>query len=114
LADLIEEDLADLGRGVGVADSFPAARDRAFALGIAYVLEGSGLGARLLARRAAELGFDGGCGARHLAAQTSDMARWPAFLDRLEAIELRAREDVIAGAASTFDFALDVYAGAAR
>ena len=69
------------------------------------------LGARLLERRAAGLGFDERHGARHLAAQISDKRRWPDFLARLEAVQPGARDDVIAGAASTFDFALDIYAG---
>jgi heme oxygenase len=83
----------------------------AFALGVAYVLEGSALGARLLARRAAALGFDADHGARHLARQTSDMDRWKRFLGELDAIPAEDREQVIAGAASAFDFALAAYAG---
>ncbi|PZQ22961.1 MAG: hypothetical protein DI569_05900 [Sphingopyxis macrogoltabida] len=111
LAGLIGDDLADLGRGVPAATGLPPPPDDAFALGMAYVLEGSALGARLLERRAAGLGFDERHGARHLAAQISDKRRWPDFLARLEAVQPGARDDVIAGAASTFDFALDIYAG---
>lgn len=83
----------------------------AFALGVAYVLEGSALGAQLLARRAAKLGFDAEHGARHLARQTNDMDRWKRFLGELDAVAAEDQEQVIAGAASAFDFALTAYAG---
>ena len=57
------------------------------ALGLAYVLEGSALGARLLDRQARALGLDAGFGARHLAAQTADLAAWHTFLGALEAAD---------------------------
>ncbi len=60
------------------------------ALGLFYVVEGSALGARLLLRRAAALGFDATRGAaflgRHVEAGT---ARWPSFLALLAAMEPR-------------------------
>lgn len=60
------------------------------ALGLFYVVEGSALGARLLQRRAAALGYDAARGAaflgRHAEAGT---ARWPAFLALLGAMETR-------------------------
>lgn len=111
LSELIDADLADLGRAPGAPARFPNVPDSdAFALGIAYVLEGSALGARLLARRAAALGFDGAHGARHLARQTGDKARWQRFLGVLDAVGPADREQVIAGAASAFDVALEAYA----
>lgn len=111
LSDLLDADLADLGRAPGPPAQFPEVpANDAFALGIAYVLEGSALGARLLARRAAGLGFDGEHGARHLARQTGDKERWRRFLDALDAVEPDYQEQVLAGAASAFDFALEAYA----
>jgi heme oxygenase len=115
LSDLIDADLSDLGRSPGASVRFPVVpSSEAFALGVAYVLEGSALGARLLARRAADLGFDSEHGARHLARQTGDKDRWNRFLGALDAVEPADREEVIAGAASAFDFALEAYAVAQR
>jgi heme oxygenase len=53
-------------------------------LGRAYVLEGSGLGARLLVRSAQALGFHQEHGARHLWKQADAHENWRAFLVRLE------------------------------
>lgn len=108
LAGLIGQDLADLGRSrpspLRAPDlSGPAARAAA-----CYVLEGSALGARLLARRAAALGFDGHHGARHLAAQTADRQRWPRFLDWLERAEV-SRPDAARAARAVFALALRAY-----
>lgn len=85
LAGLIASDLADLGLPVppapdAVALTTPAARAAA-----CYVLEGSALGGRLIARRATALGFGADHGARHLAAQTQGRGRWRDFLAWLEA-----------------------------
>lgn len=108
LADLIGQDLADLGRPcpppLAAPDlSAPAARAAA-----CYVLEGSALGARLLARRAAALGFDGAHGARHLAAQTADRQRWPRFLEWLEGTDA-PRSDAALAAREIFALALRAY-----
>ena len=55
-----------------------------------------------------ELGLSADHGARHLAAQTADKGRWPAFLDRLETPGLD-REAAAAGANRTFAFALAAF-----
>ena len=115
LADWIDADLSDLGRDPVATACFPVMPNSdAFALGVAYVLEGSALGARLLLRRASELGFDGDHGARHLVRQTNDNGRWKRFLVELDAVAPADREQVVAGAASAFDFALNAYGGAQR
>jgi heme oxygenase len=54
-------------------------------LGISYVLEGSALGARILAPRALALGMRPDFGARHLAVQISASGTWKEFLLTLEA-----------------------------
>lgn len=51
-----------------------------------YVFEGSSLGARVLVRRAAELGYTDGRGASFLSAHAASAA-WPALLQRMEALE---------------------------
>ncbi|CDG39156.1 MULTISPECIES: biliverdin-producing heme oxygenase [Asaia] len=53
-------------------------------MGMLYTLEGSALGGRVIARRAAVLGFDTAYGASHLAEQTAKPENWRRFLDLLE------------------------------
>lgn len=73
-------------------------------LGLAYVLEGSALGAQILQRQARALGFDAGHGARHLAAQTDRPGRWQSFCLHLEAAA--PFDDVAAAVAANAAFAL--------
>lgn len=61
--------------------------DRSSLLGALYVLEGATLGARLLKRRAAELGLGEANGAKHLALMSGDISQWQAFLALLESAE---------------------------
>ncbi|GAB6854794.1 biliverdin-producing heme oxygenase [Asaia astilbis] len=53
-------------------------------LGMLYTLEGSALGARIIAKRAMALGFDEAHGASHLALQTGAPENWRKFLTLLE------------------------------
>lgn len=85
LAGAIEADMADLETLPRDPVAFGAGSGASAALGLAYVLEGSALGARLLQREATGLGLGADFGARHLAAQTADRTRWPAFCVALEA-----------------------------
>jgi heme oxygenase len=73
--------------------------------GVLYVLEGSALGARVLARRAEAIGMTASFGARHLALQTAVPKAWSNFLSILEAAPLdTGQEDECVGAAiETFD-----------
>lgn len=113
LAPLIAQDLADLGLPVPpvplppVPDT-PCLRAPEARAAACYVLEGSALGARLLARRAAALGFTPAHGARHLAAQTASPARWRDFLAWLEAGGFSAPAAARA-ARDVFGLALDAY-----
>lgn len=111
LIGLISDDLADLD----VPPLPPASienieLDDGHRIGMAYVLEGSGLGARILVRRAAELGLTATYGARHLAAQTDDPARWRSFLALLDTVPESQFDGVLAGAEQSFQFALSIYA----
>lgn len=111
LAALLAQDLDDLDEPPGAPIPFPVAPvDPAYWLGVAYVLEGSALGARLLVRRAVALGFSDAHGARHLAVQAETGSRWRDFQSRLEAAPAAAHQAMLAGAAATFDFALSIYA----
>lgn len=84
LAPLIAADMADLGVAPADEVALSAPSGASAELGLAYVLEGSALGARLLHRQALGLGLDAGHGARHLAAQTRDLDAWRGFLDVLD------------------------------
>lgn len=79
LAKELTQDMRQLGLTASAPPTAPKLGDRASMLGALYVLEGSSLGAVLLARRAAALGFDPESGAKHLARQTSDPRRWSRF-----------------------------------
>lgn len=78
-------------------------------LGMLYVLEGSSLGARLLVRQAAALGYDGRFGARHLVKQTADTSSWTAFQSILESAADFDLDAAGAAAASTFGHARQAF-----
>ena len=102
IAPLIAQDCADLDcLPVDTASSEPAA-DRSALFGTLYVLEGASLGAQLLVRRAAALGFTGAYGARHLAGQIAAPERWRRFLSHFETAEAIDLEAAAAAANRTF------------
>ena len=113
LLPLIEADMADLGIAVPKASpSAPPTATRAETAGRLYVLEGSALGARVLAVRARALGLDDTHGARHLASQSHggrDFRRFAAWLDTAD---LDA-EAVVAAALATFAEAARAFAATA-
>ena len=114
IASLAAQDLADLALPLPPADeTAPTIATPAQRLGVAYVLEGSSLGARMLVREAHKLGLTDQHGARHLARQAGDHERWRHFMAELDATTA-APEDVIAAAEATFRFALSIYAKAAH
>ncbi len=76
IAGEMAKDLGDLDQKPVQAISMTMSNDIADLLGLAYVLEGSSLGARLLSKRAQVLGFTEIYGARHLAAQTASPEGW--------------------------------------
>ena len=77
--------MADLGLVPRAPVSLNIPEDASALLGLAYVLEGSALGARLLYPEALALGLDGSRGARHLASQIADRTAWPSFCGVLDA-----------------------------
>ena len=112
---LIEADMADLGvtrtPSIGVA---PKPRSASEALGVAYVLEGSRLGAKLLFRRATALGLGAEDGARHLAVQSQGGDCWKSYTAALEAAEPFDLDGAVSAASATFGVALDAFRGTAR
>jgi heme oxygenase len=108
----LEQDLEDLGRGVPDASpAFDLPKDENGLLGVLYVLEGSALGARLLVRRAAALGFSADQGARHLAAQTSRPESWGKFVALLDGMVPAGLERAAQAARATFQAAIDAFGG---
>lgn len=108
LAPLIARDLADLGLPLPAVPPIAPLTTASAKAAACYVLEGSALGGRLLARRAAALGFTADHGARHLAAQTASPTRWRQFLDWLEASDL-CEAEATAAARAVFALALRAY-----
>jgi len=106
IAGLLEDDLADLGAPAHpVALALPERPDPSEACGIAYVLEGSAFGARLLIRMAGSLGYDESHGARHLAAQSRTLDNWRHFEACLERAEPFDLASAVTAACATFDAA---------
>ncbi len=81
-------------------------------VGLLYVLEGSALGARLLAKRAEALGLSADFGARHLFSQARNFSNWRAFSDRME--NVRGYDDRAAErwANTAFDYARNAFESA--
>lgn len=112
LVPLVEADMADLGMAVPERRALvgePSADDEL--AGWLYVLEGSALGARVLASRARALGLDATFGARHLAAQGGSAPGFRAFIARLDDAALNP-DRVVAAAIAAFTAAQRAFAGA--
>ncbi|WP_417021038.1 biliverdin-producing heme oxygenase [Candidatus Phyllobacterium onerii] len=96
LLSSLAADMADLDVTVPVT----AARrgklsvwDTASVMGTLYVLEGSALGARILAGRLRNIGMTADFGARHIAVQTGNPKAWKSFLKILEATAMTSLEE---------------------
>lgn len=108
----LRKDMADLGEAVpGTVTPFEMPKDLGGLLGVLYVLEGSALGARLLVRRASELGFSSGHGARHLAAQTARPESWTTFVGLLDDLTPSGVENAASAARMTFGAAIRAFDG---
>jgi heme oxygenase len=103
-------DLMDLGHRTSYSPViFDMPEDRAGLLGVLYVLEGSSLGARLLARRAAAIGYSPDFGARHLAAQTSRREAWTTLVGLLSDLDPADTGKAVEAARITFLAAIDAF-----
>lgn len=112
IARLLADDMEDLGVALPVhpgTSARPASGDDASLLGMLYVLEGSSLGARLLYKRAIELGLSESQGARHLAPQEDDNIRWQEFLTILEETDISEWAQASGAAVATFEVAQNVF-----
>lgn len=85
LSTLVLQDLWDLNVDVPPHHSSePLLSDPETLFGTLYVVEGSSLGARILYRRAQELGLSAEYGARHLAVQSASSDRWKQLIKLLD------------------------------
>jgi heme oxygenase len=105
-ADRLAADLAALGAPVPAFDrasgpALPPVGDAAAQLGVLYVLAGSTLGARVLARTVAALGLADGAGATCLAAMARGDA-WPRALAEIDAAPDGSEAPMIRAARATF------------
>ncbi|HBF31544.1 biliverdin-producing heme oxygenase [Rhizobium sp.] len=102
----IRADLAALGLQENVAPSPPPVPHALEEwLGVFYVLEGSSLGAKLLAKRAQSLGLTTTTGAAHLFEQAGNFSNWTAFIEVMEGVRDVDEARMIAWANATFDYA---------
>lgn len=114
---LLAEDLAGLGLPPAAIDALPRPSpapiaDAASALGALYVLEGSTLGGRVIARHVARVhGADAPC-AYYRAHGSRGGAMWTAFRGRLDAVPEAGAPAAAAAAVATFE-ALGRWLGAA-
>ncbi|MDF2114812.1 biliverdin-producing heme oxygenase [Roseiarcaceae bacterium H3SJ34-1] len=102
LAGLLQLDLADLRLPAIAPPRLDLPGGTSSLIGLLYVLEGSALGARLIIKSAAALGFTATHGARHLAVQAAPDSGWKAFLTLLDQAPNIDRELAAQGAIATF------------
>lgn len=107
----LEADLADFGApALAIAPTRRTATPDE-ALGWHYVIAGASLGARLLQRRAADLGFDADRGARFLALHAGGDT-WSAFLAEIDGRPADRHAAVLHGASRAFHAAEAAFATA--
>lgn len=95
------EDLAEIGALAPVAPPILAPLSPSACWGVAYVIEGSRLGGRVLARRVADANP---CAPLRYLSHRSTTPLWPSFLERLEQQEAVADwSQMLAGANDTFE-----------
>jgi heme oxygenase len=106
LCDVLSEDLVDVSheRPDEPAGTWPGTLCEAESFGVLYVLEGSALGAHVLAKRAAAIGMTPCFGARHLAHQISQPHAWMAFIDLLTQIPMTPSDEELCVAAALVTF----------
>jgi len=107
--DELRADLADL-------KTDPPADNRSFTppegagiVGLLYVLEGSALGARLLAKRAEALGLSAEFGARHLFSQARNFSSWRALSEHMENVRVYDDQAAARWANTAFDYARSAF-----
>ena len=111
IADLVAQDIADLGGVAPAAEISQQTLSTAELLGVLYVLEGSSLGARVLVRSVAEMGLTASSGARHMYRQAGDRDAWRSFMKIMAEAPENPSHDA---ANATFEAFADAYGRAAQ
>lgn len=111
IASAIRRDMDDLGLPPAPDMGATTIIDTSQLVGTLYVLEGSALGARMVYRRALDLGLSAQFGARHLACQMQDKASWPEFLAVLDRHDQSNAEDTARASVAAFEHALIAFRG---
>ena len=88
-------DLAHPPPDAGDHDASDARLTPGQALGVLYVLEGSGLGAQLPEQRVRSIGMTPTFGARHTARQTAQPKAWTGFVELLDQTRLDPLDDAM-------------------
>lgn len=109
IARHLAADLADVGIGSRPGAALGIDANPSAAAGVAYVLEGSALGGRIIAQRALALGFDARHGGRHLAVQSQTLGNWRGFLACLERAEPFSLDVAAEAAVTAFQTATDAF-----
>lgn len=107
LSAMMQADLQDLQQIRTPIPAFPPPASIPALLGALYVLEGSSLGARFLARQVTTLGYTQDFGARHLAIQTGSPDNWQHFLRLLDTASEWDADAAAYAAHSLFRYAID-------
>lgn len=114
IAEALECDLDDMGvKERPVIRPMRGALGEGGILGALYVLEGSTIGARWIAREVEKLGVVADNGGRHLSVQAANPRAFRLFIDILEAARLDAdaEAECVAAAIDTFSCFQRAYAG---
>lgn len=98
----LQEDVRILGVEVPDMPAIAPPNGESALLGMLYTIEGSALGARLIARRAGALGLDSRNGAGHLAVQTGAPENWRVFLALLEKAPVFDEDEAGSAASALF------------
>lgn len=106
LTVMMQADLKDLQETHTSLPTFTPPASIPALLGVLYVLEGSSLGARFLARQVAALGYTQDFGARHLAIQIASPGNWQNFLRLLDTAPEWDAEAAADAAHSLFRYAI--------
>ncbi|MFJ6325126.1 MULTISPECIES: biliverdin-producing heme oxygenase [unclassified Rhizobium] len=98
------EDLSDLGGDDPAwVETTGTVIDSSTVIGTLYVLEGSGLGAAILLKRAIKLGMSATFGARHLAQQAANLSSWREMLHLIETTPIDDEDRCERAAIAAFD-----------
>ncbi len=108
----LEADLSDLEAPIPFGKPAFVPPEGEGLVGLLYVLEGSALGARLLAKRAEAIGLSAEFGARHLFSQARNFSSWRTLSERMENVRVYDDQAAARWANTAFDYARSAFESA--